>query len=78
MTNREKYIEVFLNTFQVGEQEVSDLEYQGYSRWDSVGHMNLISELEDVFDIMLDTEDIIEFSSYEKGVEILKRYNVEI
>ena len=40
--------------------------------------MGLIACLEDAFDIMMDTDDIIDFSSYEKGIEILKKYDVEI
>ena len=47
------------------------MEYQGIEQWDSVGHMGLVAALEDVFDIMMDTDDIIDFSSYEKGKEIL-------
>ena len=40
--------------------------------------MELISVLEDTFDIMMETEDIIDFSSYEKGKEILSKYDVII
>jgi hypothetical protein len=38
--------------------------------------MGLIATLEDSFDIMLDTDDIIDFSSYARGKEILKKYDV--
>ena len=48
------------------------------SSWDSVGHMNLIGELEEVFDIEMETDDVIAFSGYEKGKEIMKKYGVEI
>jgi acyl carrier protein len=48
------------------------------AEWDSVGHMALIAILEDAFNIELDTDDIIDLSSFEKGKEILKRYGVEI
>jgi acyl carrier protein len=54
------------------------LEYQSILEWDSVGHMTLVATLEEVFDIMLDTDDIIDFSSYEKGKEIMKKYDVEL
>lgn len=46
--------------------------------WDSVGHMGLIAALEEAFGIMLDTDDIIDLSSFEKGQEILKKYNIEM
>ena len=40
--------------------------------------MSLIAALEDAFDIMFDTDDIIDFSSFSKGIEILKKYDVEV
>ena len=55
----------------------SQLAYQGVENWDSVGHMSLVAELEDTFDIMLETDDIIDFSSYDKGIEILRKYDIE-
>ncbi len=73
MTNLEKYNEAFINTFEIGQDQLVGLKYQGITNWDSVGHMTLIAALEDAFDIMLDTEDIIDFSSYEKGMEILAK-----
>lgn len=72
-----KYNEVFITNLQVTENQLSTLEYQSVPAWDSVGHMGLIAQLEDAFDIMMDTDDIIDFSSYEKGKEILKKYDVE-
>ena len=78
MTNLETYNEKFMETFNVTAEELPGLEYQAVAGWDSVGHMQLIAELEDAFDIMFDTDDIIDFSSYEKGKELLKKYEVEI
>jgi len=77
MSNLEKYNNVFCETLQVEESQLKNLEYQGVELWDSVGHMTLMAALEDAFDIMLDTDDIVDFSSYEKGKEILKKYDVE-
>ncbi len=78
MSNLEKYNNVFIENLQISEDQLADLKYQGVELWDSVGHMTLMAALEDAFDIMLDTDDIIDFSSYEKGKEILKKYDVEI
>lgn len=77
MTNLEKYTEVFAESLNISKEEVAGLVYQGIDEWDSVGHMSLISALEDAFDIMFDTDDIIDLSSFEKGKEILKKYDVE-
>lgn len=78
MTNIEKYNKTFIETLGVSEENLNNnLIYQSVSAWDSVGHMGLMAMLEEEFDIMLDTDDIIDFSSYEKGKEILKKYDVE-
>jgi len=77
MTNLEKYINTFVETFKIEASETEDLEYQAIPAWDSVGHMTLIAALEETFDIMMDTEDIINFSSFEKGKEIMAKYDVE-
>ncbi|HAM99583.1 MAG TPA: acyl carrier protein [Marinilabiliales bacterium] len=74
----QKYKEVFINHLQVTEDQLSTLTYQSVSTWDSVGHMGLMANLEDAFDIMLDTDDIIDFSSYVKGKEILAKYDVKL
>ena len=40
--------------------------------------MSLMSALEETFKINFETDDIIDFSSFEKGKEILKKYKVNI
>ena len=78
MTNLEKFTQVFVDTFSVTAEQAKTLKYRAIEAWDSVGHMSLISALEDTFGITMDADDIIDFSSFEKGVEILKKYNVEL
>lgn len=78
MTNLEKYTNIFTETFAIKVEEVEGLQYQGINEWDSVGHMSLMAVIEDTFDIMMDTDDIIDFNSFEKGKEILRKYDVEI
>ena len=78
MSNLEKYKQAFCNSFNVTEDELPGLKYQAVKLWDSVGHMNLVAELEDAFDIMMETDDIIDLSSFEKGIDILKeKYDVD-
>jgi acyl carrier protein len=79
MTNLEKYVKAYVDGLGVDESVVnSSLEYQSVSEWDSVGHMELVAELENEFDIQMETDDIVDFSSFEKGKEILsKNYGVE-
>ena len=79
MTNKEKYINAFVEGLEISAEEVTEtLEYQGIPNWDSVGHMALVACLEDAFDIMMDTDDIIDLSSFKKGIEILKKYDIVI
>lgn len=79
MNNKEKYDEVFRNSFSLDQSNLDDkLVYESVTEWDSVGHMGMIAELEETFDIMLETDDIIDFSSYKKGMEILSKYNIDI
>lgn len=78
MTNKEKYINAFVEGLEIPEDKVVGLEYQSIPEWDSVGHMSLVACIEDAFEIMMDTDDIVDFSSYDKGIEILKKYDVEI
>ena len=79
MTNLEKYVAAFTEGLGVDESVVnSTLEYQSIDAWDSVGHMGLIAELEDAFNIEMETDDIVDFSSFDVGKDILKRYGVEI
>ena len=78
MTNRAKYNKAFMDSLDVEEEQLAGLSYQDVPAWDSVGHMGLISELEDAFDIQFETDDIVDFNSYEKGIELLKKYNIVI
>ena len=78
MTNKEKYNKVFMENLDVTEDQLANLKYQDVPTWDSVGHMGLVSELEDAFGIQFETDDIVDFNSYAKGLEILAKYEVEL
>ncbi len=79
MSNRDKYDNVFMESFSISSDMLNEsLKYQSIPAWDSVGHMGMIAALEDVFGIMMETEDIIEFGSYTIGIEKLKKYGIEI
>lgn len=78
MSNREKYVTAFTSTFLVDESELPSLKYQDIAAWDSVGHMALMTALEETFSIEMDIDDIIEFSSFEYGRTILAKYNINM
>ena len=78
MTHSETYVNAFVTALEVSAEEAPALVYGQSKAWDSVGHMALVAALEDAFNIMLEMDDIIDLSSFEKGKEILKKYDVEL
>ena len=77
MKNKDKYIDIFIESLSIDKKKFSEkLKYNDIPEWDSIGHMTLISGLEEEFNISIETDDIIDFSSFEKGKEILKKYKV--
>ena len=53
MTNMEKYKQAFVEGLEISDEGLETLKYEAIPEWDSVGHMNLVACLEDVFDIMM-------------------------
>lgn len=77
MSNVEKLHQVFATSLQIGPDKVTDeLTYNTIPEWDSVAHMALIAEIESAFDIMMDTDDIVDMSSVGKAKEILSKYDI--
>ena len=79
MDNKTKYENVFIKSFSINKKVLKkDLKYNTIPKWDSVGHMTMIGKLEDTFKITMEMDDIIDFSSYKKGIKILKKYKIKI
>ena len=79
MSNLEKYKQIFIKVFDVKEDELNaNFKFGDVERWDSLAHITLITELEDTFNIMFETEDILNFGSYENGKKLLKKYGIAI
>ena len=78
MTSLEKYDSFFLSAFPVKPEDLPGLKYRGIKEWDSMAHMDMMSAMEEYYDISLSSIDVLDFSSYEKGKEILAKYGVEI
>jgi len=76
MNKKDLYTKVFQDIFSLSALALEELSYQSIPAWDSVGHMELMTVLEDTFNIQLDIDDIIDFSSYKKGIEILQKNGV--
>ena len=77
MTNLEKYNDVFCRVLNVNVDVLNeDFTFKTVPQWDSVAHLSLISELEEVFDVFFESEDILHYGSYENGKKILEKYGI--
>ena len=77
MSNKQKYQDIFIKSLSINNNKFNEnIKYNEIPEWDSIGHMTLMSGLEEGFGITMDTDDIVDFSSFKKGIEILKKYKV--
>ncbi len=78
MSNKEKYKKIFVSVFNVDDKDLNDtFNFKEVEAWDSMTHLTLISELENTFEVMFETEDILHFGGYENGMKILSKYGVK-
>ncbi len=77
MNNKDVLKKLFIESLSIEKKDFTEsLEYNSIPQWDSIGHMTLVAAIEEKFNITIDTDDIVDFSSFKKGVEILKKYEV--
>ena len=78
MENTEKLIDAFVQALNIEKSAVNDgLKYQAIPQWDSIAHMVLVSQIEEAFDISLETDDVLDLSSFSKAKEIVAKYGVK-
>lgn len=76
--NEQKLQAIFAEALGIPEEQVvDDLQYNSIPEWDSIAHMALVAAIDEAFDIMMDTDDVIDMSSFAKAKEILQKYGVE-
>ncbi len=77
MSNQEHLRQVFSDALGIPVVRVSDtLSFNSIPEWDSVAHMALVAAIESAFDIMLDTDDVIDMSNFVKARDIVAKYGV--
>ena len=77
MKNKDKYIDIFIESLSIDKKKFNEkLKYNDIPEWDSINHMTLMSGLEEGFNISMDSDDIIDFSSFKKVIQILKKYKI--
>lgn len=78
MNNQELLYKSFAEALQIEISSISDeLKYQSIIEWDSIAHMVLINEIETIFNVIIETDDVIDISSVAKAKEILSKYNID-
>ena len=79
MTNIERFNKIFCEVFSVEESALNEnFNKCNVEGWDSVRQLSLTTAVEDEFDIMLDAEDILEFTSYDNAKKVLAKYDIEL
>lgn len=79
MSNLDKYKTIFSSVFSLPENIFEkNPTMQDIELWDSVGHIQLIAEIEDAFNIEITIEEMSELTSYEKGKEILAQHHINL
>jgi acyl carrier protein len=68
----------FVETFDLSDTDPATLAYHGIPAWDSVGHMQLIAAIETRFDIMIETQDILDMSDFQQAVAIVRKYGIDV
>jgi acyl carrier protein len=69
---------VFQDSLELGpDVDVNNLKYREIEQWDSLGHMSLVAAIEDEFDVQLDTEQVIDMSSFRVAVDMLRGLGVD-
>ena len=67
----EKVLEILKNVFEL-EHVDKTCSQATCEKWDSMGQLNLVVELESEFDVSLEPEEIGEMKSFEDVIRILK------
>ncbi len=79
MSDLQRYRNLYKSTFSVEDESLNEnFKYQSHPHWDSLGHMSLIAAIESEFGINMDMDDVIDFDSYNKGIEILEKYSINL
>lgn len=67
----EKVLEILKNLFELDSVDKT-CSQTSCEKWDSMGQLNLVVELESEFDVTLEPEEIGEMRSFDDIVKILK------
>lgn len=78
MSNIEKLKEAFVEGLEIPMEEVETASMEGVDKWDSIGQMSLVAIIEDAFGFEFEPDEVMQFTSFEAGKEILKNHNIDL
>ncbi len=78
MSNIEKLKEAFVEGLEIPMEEVEAATMESVDKWDSIGQMSLVAIIEDAFGIEFEPDEVMQFTSFEAGKEVLKNHGIEI
>lgn len=78
MSNIEKLKEAFVEGLEIPMEEVETATMEGVDKWDSIGQMSLVAIIEDAFGIEFEPDEVMQFTSFEAGKEILKNHGIDV
>jgi acyl carrier protein len=56
--------------------ECQEATYGQTRGWDSLGHMTLVSQIEDEFDLLLGHEEIIDMVCFARTCDVLSKHGI--
>lgn len=77
MTNIEKLKNAFVEGLEMPIEDVENATMESVDKWDSIGQMSLVAIIEDAFGIEFEPDEVMRFTSFVAGVDILKNHNIE-
>ena len=78
MTNVEKYKNCYVEGLELDIETVENASMESVERWDSIGQMSLVALIEDAFSVEFEPEELLTFTTYSSGIEILRKHNIQI
>ena len=78
MSKIEKLKEAFVEGLEIPIEEVESATMESVDKWDSIGQMSLVAIIEDAFGIEFEPEEVMRFTSFTAGVDILKAHGIEL
>lgn len=72
MTNLEKLNQIFCEVYSVEESALNEsFVNTDVDSWDSIHQLSMVAAIEEAFDLLIDTEDVLEMISYESVKNLL-------